>query len=106
MTDRWQKFTDQKLSVELLAQLEEYCAEYLIHAVDVEGRQSGIEEDVAGLLGEYDGIPVTYACGVHSLDDIDTLRRLGRGRINVTIGSALDIFGGGIALNDVMERIG
>ena len=106
VTDRWQKFTDQKLSVELLKQLEEYCTEYLIHAVDVEGKQSGIEEDVARFLGEYDGIPVTYAGGVHSLDDIDTLRRLGRGRINVTIGSALDIFGGSIALKDVMERIG
>ena len=105
VTDRWQKFTDQKLSVELLEQLEEYCAEYLIHAVDVEGKQSGIEEDVARLLGEYDGIPVTYAGGVHSLDDIDTLRELGGGRINVTVGSALDIFGGSIALKDVMERI-
>ena len=106
VTDRWQKFTDQKLTVELLKQLEEYCAEYLIHAVDVEGKQSGIEEDVAQMLGEYEGIPVTYAGGVHSLDDIDTLRELGRGRINVTVGSALDIFGGSIALKDVMERIG
>ena len=76
VTDRWQKFTDQKLSAALLKQLEEYCAEYLIHAVDVEGKQSGIEEDVAMLLGEYEGIPVTYAGGVHSLEDIDILRRL------------------------------
>ena len=106
VTDRWQKFTDQKLSVELLAQLEEYCAEYLIHAVDVEGRQSGIEEDVAKLLGEYDGIPVTYAGGVHSLKDIDVLRELGKGRVNVTVGSALDIFGGNIKLKDIMERVG
>ncbi len=58
------------------------------------------------MLGAYEGIPVTYAGGVHSLDDIDTLRELGRGRINVTIGSALDIFGGSIALKDVMKRIG
>ena len=106
VTDRWQKFTDQMLSERLLKQLEEYCSEYLIHAVDVEGKQSGIERDVACMLGAYEGIPVTYAGGVHSLDDIDTLRELGRGRINVTIGSALDIFGGSIALKDVMERIG
>ncbi len=106
VTDRWQKFTDQKLSVELLARLEEYCAEYLIHAVDVEGKQRGIEEDVALLLGEYDGIPVTYAGGVHSLEDIDILRRLGKGRVNVTVGSALDIFGGSMKMSDVMDRIG
>ena len=106
VTDRWQKFTDQKLSAALLKQLEEYCAEYLIHAVDVEGKQSGIEEDVAMLLGEYEGIPVTYAGGVHSLEDIDILRRLGKGRVNVTVGSALDIFGGNIKMADVCERVG
>lgn len=106
VTDRWQKFTDQKLSAGLLKALEEYCEEYLIHAVDVEGKQSGIEEDVAMLLGEYEGIPVTYAGGVHSLEDIDSLRRLGKSRVNVTVGSALDIFGGNMKMTDVLERVG
>ena len=105
VTDRWQKFTDQKLSAGLLKALEEYCEEYLIHAVDVEGKQSGIEEDVAMLLGEYEGIPVTYAGGVHSLEDIDSLRRLGKSRVNVTVGSALDIFGGNMKMTDVLERV-
>ena len=106
VTDRWQKYTEQKLSLELLKELEAYAAEYLIHAVDVEGKQRGIEEDVAKLLGDYDGIPVTYAGGVHSLEDIDILKELGRERVNVTVGSALDIFGGSMKLSDVMERVG
>ena len=105
VTDRWQRFTEQKLSLELLMDLEAYAAEYLIHAVDVEGKQRGIEENVALLLGEYDGIPVTYAGGVHSLEDIDMLHRLGKGHVNVTVGSALDIFGGSIKMKDVMESV-
>ncbi|MCR4643598.1 MAG: phosphoribosylformimino-5-aminoimidazole carboxamide ribotide isomerase [Lachnospiraceae bacterium] len=105
VTDRWQKFTEQKLSTELLKELEEYAAEYLVHAVDVEGKQHGIEEEVAHILGAYEGLPVTYAGGVHSLEDIDILRQAGRGRVNVTIGSALDLFGGELKLADVLDRV-
>ena len=105
VTDRWQKFTGQKLSAELLKGLEAYACEFLVHAVDVEGKQHGIEEKVAIILGAYDGLPVTYAGGVHSLEDIDILRKLGQGKVNVTIGSALDLFGGKLKLSDVMERI-
>ncbi|MCR5251251.1 MAG: phosphoribosylformimino-5-aminoimidazole carboxamide ribotide isomerase [Lachnospiraceae bacterium] len=106
VTDRWQKYTEQKLDLSLLGELETYAAEYLIHAVDVEGKQSGIEAEVAKLLGSYRGLPVTYAGGVHSLEDIDTLRSLGGGRVNVTIGSALDLFGGYLKIEEVLKRVG
>ena len=105
VTDRWQKYTEQKLTTELLKELEAYACEYLVHAVDVEGKQHGIEAEVAEILGAYDGLPVTYAGGVHSLEDIDILRKAGSGRVNVTIGSALDLFGGKLKLADVIERI-
>ncbi len=102
VTDRWSKFTEEVLSIRLLKELEKYAAEYLVHAVDIEGKASGIEEGVAGLLGRYDGIPVTYAGGVHSDEDLERLRVLGRGKVNVTIGSALALFGGTMRWEDVL----
>lgn len=103
VTDRWQKYTDTVLSPELLGNLDESCDEYLIHAVDVEGRASGIEEGVVKLLGAYGNRPVTYAGGVHDYQDLETLKKIGNGRVNVTIGSALDLFGGSMSLDRVME---
>lgn len=103
VTDRWQKYTDVKLSKETLKELSGYCNEFLIHAADVEGKQNGIEESVAGILGEYCEIPVTYAGGVHSLEDIGALRKIGHGKVDVTVGSALDIFGGKLKLEDVIR---
>ncbi len=103
VTDRWQKYTEQKLSTELLLELEDYACEYLVHAVDVEGKQHGIEEEVAAILGAYEGLPVTYAGGVHSLEDILKLKEYGRGRVNVTVGSALDLFGGNMKLDEVLS---
>ncbi len=94
VTDRWQNFTDTVLNADTLDELSGYCSEFLIHAVDVEGRASGIDEELAGLLGKWQGIPVTYAGGVGSMQDVERLRTLGQGRLDVTIGSALDIFGG------------
>lgn len=102
VTDRWQNFTDERVEPGLLDLLSGYCDEFLIHAVDVEGRSGGIEPDLAEMLGGWDGIPVTYAGGVGSFDDIRLLRQLGRGRLNVTIGSALDIFGGPMAFEEVL----
>ena len=96
VTDRWQKFTDCKVEEKTLDMLMSYCSEYLIHAVDVEGKASGIEKDLAALLGSWHKIPITYAGGVGSLQDLEDLRSLGRGYLDVTIGSALDIFGGTI----------
>ncbi len=94
MTDRWQKKSDVTVDLKLLKELETYCDEYLIHAVDVEGRNSGIERELVELLAAYDGLPVTYAGGVHSYEDLELLKKLGKNRIHVTIGSALDLFGG------------
>ncbi|MGN0643277.1 MAG: phosphoribosylformimino-5-aminoimidazole carboxamide ribotide isomerase [Huintestinicola sp.] len=96
VTDRWQKFTDVTVTKENILMLKKYCDEFLIHAVDVEGRQHGIEQDIAALLGDTDGITATYAGGIGSYDDITLLEKLGRGRVDFTVGSALDIFGGSL----------
>ena len=105
VTDRWQKFTDTVISHKLLTELSEYCDEYLIHAVDVEGKAQGIEEELAKLLGSWDGIPVTYAGGVGSFEDLEKLKKLGKNRLDVTVGSALDLFGGDMAFEEVLKYI-
>ena len=103
VTDRWQKFTDCQLDLKTLDELAQYCSEYLIHAVDVEGRASGIETDLAALLGRWQGLPVTYAGGVSSIDDLLLLKALGQDRLDVTVGSALDLFGGQIPFEKVLD---
>ncbi len=94
VTDRWQKFTDLKVSVETLQTLARSCAEFLIHAVDVEGLCRGIDRELVRNLGLWSPIPTTYAGGASSLADLEEVTRLGQGKIDLTIGSALDIFGG------------
>ena len=105
VTDRWQKMTRQKVSHELMDRLMEYCDEFLIHAVDVEGKSKGIEKELTALIGSWGKIPVTYAGGVHSFEDLDALKELGQDRLNVTIGSALDLFGGHMKWTEVMKKI-
>lgn len=105
VTDRWQKFTDVKLTENVLSELAEYCDEFLVHAVDVEGKAGGIEEDIAALLGNWDEIPVTYAGGVSSFEDLRKLKELGKNKVDVTIGSALDLFGGKMPFSKVLEEI-
>ncbi|MBQ8592277.1 MAG: phosphoribosylformimino-5-aminoimidazole carboxamide ribotide isomerase [Lachnospiraceae bacterium] len=105
VTDRWQKYTDVVLSHETLDMLSEYCDEFLIHAVDVEGKAQGIEMELATLLGDWNKITMTYAGGVHSFEDMEKLRCAGHNKIHVTIGSALDLFGGTMAFQDVLEYI-
>lgn len=105
VTDRWQKFTSVKMNLETLNMLLPYCDEFLIHAVDVEGKASGIEKPLAELLGSFQGCPVTYAGGVGSFDDLRELKTLGKNRVNVTIGSALDLFGGPIPY-EVVKNLG
>lgn len=105
VTDRWQKFTDVKLDENILTELSGYCDEFLIHAVDVEGKAGGIEEDIAALLGNWSGIPVTYAGGVSSFEDLHKLKELGKNKVDVTIGSALDLFGGNMEFKKVLEEI-
>lgn len=105
VTDRWQRFTDVALSEAVLEELAGSCAEFLVHAVDVEGKARGIEEPLVRLLGDWGGIPVTYAGGVGSFEDLRRLRELGRGRLNVTIGSALDLFGGKMNYEEVVKFV-
>lgn len=94
VTDRWQKFTDLTLSQETLIKLSAYCDQFLIHAVDVEGLCQGIDLDLVEKLSQWTPIATTYAGGAKTLEDLATVSRLGQGRIGLTIGSALDIFGG------------
>ena len=102
VTDRWQKFTDMKLDLDALRELGSYCDEFLIHAVDVEGKARGIETELVQLLAEYGEIPMTYAGGVGSFADLETLRREGQDHLDVTIGSALDLFGGTMSFEQVL----
>ena len=102
VTDRWQKITDTVLNEQTMEQLAGYCDEFLIHAADVEGRQNGIEENVVALMGNWGKKPMTYAGGVHSLQDIHRLKAAGHGKLDVTVGSALKIFGGSLELSDII----
>jgi len=103
VTNKWQTFTDTAVTPATLEKLAKYCSEFLVHAVDVEGKQSGILPDLVEFLGLHSPIPVTYAGGVRSLDDLDLVDRLGRGKVDVTVGSALDIFGGPLPYKDVVR---
>jgi phosphoribosylformimino-5-aminoimidazole carboxamide ribotide isomerase len=103
VTDRWQKFTDLKISPEILKKLALSCAEFLVHAVDVEGLCRGVDKQLVSLLGKWSPIPTTYAGGASSLADLEQVTELGQGKIDLTIGSALDIFGGsGVRYEDVV----
>jgi len=103
VTDRWQKFTEEKITEESLRRFAAYCAEFLIHAVDVEGLCRGIDTELVEKLGRWTPIPTTYAGGARSLVDLEEVTRRGQGRIDLTIGSALDIFGGaGVRYADVV----
>ena len=105
VTDRWQKATNVILNRETLDYFSEFCDEFLIHAVDVEGKSGGIEKEVAKLLGDWAKIPITYAGGVHDFEDLDFLKTLGQNKVDVTIGSALDLFGGSMNFQKVLDYI-
>lgn len=94
VTNHWQRFTQLDLGAESLGRLAESCAEFLIHAVDVEGLCRGIDQALVTALAQWSPLPTTYAGGAQSLADLDRVTQLGRGRIDLTIGSALDLFGG------------
>ncbi len=103
VTDRWQKFTDVAITEPALQRLASYCAEFLIHAVDMEGLCRGIDRELVEKLGQWSPIPTTYAGGANSLADLEAVTRLGKGKIDLTIGSALDIFGGtGVRYEDAV----
>lgn len=94
VTDRWQKFTDEKVNLETLKKLSEYCDEFLIHGVDVEGKSGGMEEELVRLLADFTEIPITYAGGIGTMEQIQKFREISNGRMDFTIGSAIDLFGG------------
>lgn len=105
VTDRWQRFTELPVTGKTLESLAGYCNEFLVHGVDVEGKRAGIDEKLVEILGSSSPIPITYAGGARSLEDLDRVKDLGRGRVDLTIGSALDIFGGTIQFQDVMDWV-
>ena len=103
VTDRWQKFTDVMVTEQTLNDLAQYCDEYLVHAVDVEGLCQGIDLELVEKLAEWSPIPTTYAGGARSMDDLRAVHEKSNGRIHLTIGSALDIFGGtGVRYEDAV----
>ncbi len=102
VTDRWQTYTRVALSEEILTMLSSFCDEFLIHGVDVEGKRSGIEQELIGLLGKWNRIPITYAGGIRSLEDIEQIRKAGQNKIHVTVGSALDLYGGDLPFEKVL----
>jgi phosphoribosylformimino-5-aminoimidazole carboxamide ribotide isomerase len=102
VTDRWQRFSELAITPETLAQLAASCDEFLVHGVDVEGLRLGIDAALVELLGEWSPIPVTYAGGARSLADLDLVKQRGRGRVDLSIGSALDIFGGDLPYQAVV----
>ena len=105
VTDRWQKFTRTKLTASLLKKLEKYCSEYLVHAVDVEGKAAGPDRDMFDIFAEYEGLPVTYAGGIHTYKDISAIKAVSGGRVNVTVGSALDLFGGKLSCEKILKIV-
>ena len=108
VTDRWQKESEEILSVSLMKDLSLSCSEFLVHAVDVEGKMEGPQKEVVTLLGEASesGMVSTYAGGIHTFEDLETIRSCGRGLVDYTIGSALDLFGGNMPFEEVVEKYG
>jgi phosphoribosylformimino-5-aminoimidazole carboxamide ribotide isomerase len=102
VTDRWQRFTEIQIARETLARLADSCTEFLVHGVDVEGRRLGVDAALVELLGAWSPIPVTYAGGARSLDDLELVKERGGGRVDLSIGSALDIFGGDVPYQAVV----
>jgi phosphoribosylformimino-5-aminoimidazole carboxamide ribotide isomerase len=104
VTDRWQKFTSMTIEPRTLERLAAWCDEFLVHAADAEGLCSGVDFDLAAKLAQGSPIPATYAGGANALSDLEEVTRIGRGRIHLTIGSALDIFGGkGVRYQDAVQ---
>ena len=105
VTDRWQNITKEQITYDLLDNLAKYCDEFLIHAADVEGKSDGIERDLVKLLGGWGKIPMTYAGGISTYQDIEDVKELGQGHLNITIGTALDLFGGPLNYETVLSCV-
>lgn len=103
VTDRWTKMSMEQVDMVLLDRLSKYCDEFLIHAADVEGKTSGVDGELLTILSEWSGNPITYAGGVGTYDDILKVKELGKGRLNLSIGSALDLYGGSLNFETVLD---
>lgn len=104
VTDRWQKFTNQKVDAALMSRLASYCDEFLVHGVGVEGTGNGIDSELVRILSEHTAVPVTYAGGIGSYADLECLRHISGGRMNYTVGSALDLFGGPLKFDEIVTK--
>lgn len=102
--NRWQTLTNMEVNQESISFLSKYCSEFLIHAADVEGLCRGIDEDLVRALGKWVSIPTTYAGGAYKIEDLKMVKELSGGKVDLTFGSALDIFGGsGVFFRDCVE---
>ena len=96
VTDRWQTFTNVEVTPQLLDDISQYCDEFLVHGVDVEGKSSGVELELVKILADWNKIPITYAGGIGGMEDLKEFENVSEGKLDFTIGSALDLFGGKI----------
>ena len=103
VTNRWQTFTDVELSEEILDKLSRYCDEFLIHGVEVEGKSAGVEEELVKILAKWSKIPITYAGGIGSIEDLNDFATISQEKLDFTIGSALDLFGGSISYKKLVK---
>ena len=104
VTNRWQTFTNVRLTPEVLEDLSGWCDEFLVHGVDVEGKASGTEEELVQTLSTWKGLPITYAGGIGSMEDLNRFYEISKGRLDFTIGSALDLFGGRIPYKELLRQ--
>ena len=102
VTDRWQKWTELKVDEATMAMLASHCDEFLVHGVDVEGMKLGIDDELVRRLGRHSPIPVTYAGGARSIADLELVRGAGDAKVDITVGSALDCFGGALPYDEVV----
>ena len=105
VTNRWQTFTELRLIPEVLEELSGWCDEFLVHGVDVEGKASGTEEELVRMLAAWNGLPITYAGGIGSMEDLREFARISGEKLDYTIGSALDLFGGKIPYAELTEPV-
>lgn len=105
VTDRWQKMTQEVITYDFLDKLAAYCDEFLVHAADVEGKRGGIDRDLVGLLAHYKKVPITYAGGVSDYADMELISYLSDNRMDFTIGSALDLFGGKLSYERIIKQV-
>lgn len=104
VTNRWQTFTEVGLTTDILNKLAQYCDEFLVHGVDVEGKSAGVELELVEKLAQWGKIPITYAGGIGSIEDLEVFRKHSQGKLDYTIGSALDLFGGTIAYEALVKQ--